>query len=126
MNVQTAKTPKHVLETAKIILDKYRANYAEYLEDCESDRANGHRPHYCIHGVNMWVDYDCACGLCEEYGNSWDYTLYASWALSEARKAWAEFDERMSLLIGLMKRNAPVHTAELTAWVSEPLAPYKK
>lgn len=38
----------------------------EYKRECEEDRANGHRPHFCIHGVSQWVDYDCACFQCEE------------------------------------------------------------
>lgn len=38
----------------------------DYREACEEDARNGHRPHYCVHGVNMWVDYDCACYQCED------------------------------------------------------------
>lgn len=43
-----------------------RENRAEYERECEEYRAQGFRPQYCIHGVNMWVDYDCACWRCEE------------------------------------------------------------
>lgn len=38
----------------------------DYLEECAEYRARGHRHNYCFHGVNQWVDYDCACGLCED------------------------------------------------------------
>lgn len=38
----------------------------EYLEECAEYRARGHRHNYCFHGVNQWVDYDCACGACED------------------------------------------------------------
>ena len=38
----------------------------DYLEECDEYRARGHRHNYCFHGVNQWVDYDCACGLCED------------------------------------------------------------
>jgi hypothetical protein len=41
------------------------ARRASYAEECAADRANGHRPHYCIHGTNQWVDYDNICGGCE-------------------------------------------------------------
>jgi len=37
----------------------------EYRKECAEWSAKGFRPHYCIHGVNMWVDYDCACAECE-------------------------------------------------------------
>lgn len=126
MTTLTAKTPKHVLETAKIILDRYRASWAEYSEECEQAYREGFRPHYCFHGVNMWVDYDCACGMCEEYGNSWDYEVYACMAIDEAKRSWAEHEKRLQMLIELMKMNAPIQTAELGKWATEPIARYKK
>lgn len=53
---------------------------ARYEEDCADDRARGYRPHYCIHGTNMWVDYDCACGACEEGLTAWDMAERSAWA----------------------------------------------
>lgn len=57
----------------RIILREARKDYVRlqnmlenYREACEDDRRNGHRPHHCVHGVNMWVDYDCACYQCED------------------------------------------------------------
>ena len=38
----------------------------DYIEECHEYAKSGHRHNYCFHGVNMWVDYDCACGLCED------------------------------------------------------------
>lgn len=38
----------------------------DYLEECHEYAKSGHRHRFCFHGVNMWVDYDCACGLCED------------------------------------------------------------
>lgn len=38
----------------------------DYLAECLEYAESGHRHHYCFHGVNMWVDYDCACGACED------------------------------------------------------------
>ena len=52
---------------------------ARYEEDCEQDRANGYRPHYCIHGTNMWVDHDCACGPCEQGLTAWDMAERSAW-----------------------------------------------
>jgi hypothetical protein len=127
VNTTTAvKTPKQILEIAKVILDRYRAQYAEYEAECEEYYREGFRPQYCSHGVNMWVDYDCACGMCEEYGNYWNFEAYASMALGEAKRAWAEHESRIQLLIDLMKRNAPIQTAELSKWATEPIARYKK
>jgi hypothetical protein len=37
----------------------------KFIQDCEYYAKQGYRPHYCLHGVNMWVDYDCACAECE-------------------------------------------------------------
>lgn len=39
---------------------------AEYHEECKEYAERGWRHHYCFHGANMWVDYDCACGACED------------------------------------------------------------
>ena len=37
----------------------------EYRKECAEYAKQGFRPHYCIHGTNLWVDYDCACWRCE-------------------------------------------------------------
>lgn len=49
-----------------VLADSILAKQVAYLEECEEYRKNGHRNRYCFHGVNQWVDYDCACGYCEE------------------------------------------------------------
>lgn len=54
----------------------------DYLAECREYAESGHRHHYCFHGVNMWVDYDCACGLCEggeinEYSDREEIEEYA-------------------------------------------------
>ena len=50
----------------KLAKENIAEQLAQYKRDCEADRAQGFQPQYCIHGVNMWVDYDCACWQCEE------------------------------------------------------------
>lgn len=45
-------------------LDLAREN-AEYEQACREWAAQGYRPHYCRHGVNLWTDYDSICGDCE-------------------------------------------------------------
>lgn len=37
-----------------------------YAAECEEDYRMGYAPHYCIHGTNLWVDYDNICMGCEE------------------------------------------------------------
>ena len=39
---------------------------AEYDADCAQWAEEGLAPHYCIHGTNLWVDYDNICGGCED------------------------------------------------------------
>ena len=41
-------------------------NQQEYLDEVAEYAADGYRHNFCFHGVNQWVDYDCACGLCED------------------------------------------------------------
>lgn len=43
-------------------LQQRREEYQKMVNDCARQ---GYRPQYCIHGVNQWVDYDCACSSCE-------------------------------------------------------------
>ena len=50
----------------KLAKENIAEQLAQYKRDCEADRAQGFRPQYCIHGVNVGVDYDCACWQCEE------------------------------------------------------------
>lgn len=47
-------------------MQNYRQRLVEYEEECRQDRAEGHRPHYCLHGMNLWVDWDPICGPCED------------------------------------------------------------
>lgn len=54
----------------------------DYLEECAEYRERGHRHRFCFHGVNQWVDYDCACWACEdgeinEYSSEEEIRKYA-------------------------------------------------
>ena len=40
-------------------------NREAWLAQCAEDARNGFRPQFCIHGVYLWVDYDCVCWRCE-------------------------------------------------------------
>lgn len=39
---------------------------ADWRAEAREDARQGFRPHYCIHGMNMWTDYDPICGGCED------------------------------------------------------------
>ena len=58
------------LRRALAILHEKERQYNERLEqyerECREYAADGYRPHYCLHGVNLWTDYDNICGWCEE------------------------------------------------------------
>lgn len=120
----TTKTPATVLKLALVILNRHRQSWELYEAECEQAARQGFRPHYCFHGVNMWVDYDCACFTCEEYGASFSYETYARFALDEASRAYAKQEERIDMLVKLLNLNAPINTAELGAWATEPVQAY--
>jgi hypothetical protein len=75
--------PARAVETYRQFLAEEVWDWVVYIEayerDCADDRANGNRPHYCIHGTNMWVDWDCACGACEEGLTVWDMAERSAW-----------------------------------------------
>lgn len=42
------------------------AQQREYHEAQRDAAEDGLRPHYCIHGTNLWTDYDNICPGCED------------------------------------------------------------
>lgn len=120
METTTAKLSIRVMDLALQILNGYRARWAAYEYSCELDRKDGHTPHYCFHGMSRWTDYDNICGQCEDYGNHWDYVLYASMALDEAKRRYAETRKRESMLMELMRMGAPAkEVLALGEWSQE-------
>lgn len=87
------------------ILDRQK----NYLAECEDYRERGHRHNYCFHGMNMWVDYDCACGACEdgeinEYSSRDEIVEYAEDVIrGEMRVENKKKEEKMALIELLMK-----------------------
>lgn len=87
---------------------------AEYDEECERWHKQGYRPHYCIHGTNLWVDYDCACGWCEM--GVTDQELALGWA----RENVAAFEARLKAVRDLCGTGLPREMAEpLWGWACE-------
>lgn len=81
----------------------------DYLAECYEYAESGHRHNYCFHGVNMWVDYDCACGLCEdgeinEYSDREEIKEYAEDVIrGEMRVENKKKEEKMALIELLVK-----------------------
>lgn len=124
METTTKKLSKDVLKLALIILNRHRQTFIDYEEEAAQYAKEGFRPHYCVHGVNMWVDYDCACYACEEYGSYYDYETYARFSLDEAKAAYDKQMERIDMLVKLHGMGAPIQIAELGKWATEPVQTY--
>lgn len=115
------KTPAFILKLAAKIFESYRNDWAEYDAECAKYAKDGYRPHTCFHGTNLWVDYDVMCGPCED-GYGWlDPMLYRQLALSEAKRAYKEFDERLNIYTQASAKHAPMDYGKMITWVSEPL-----
>lgn len=67
---------------------RYKAEYAEYLAECEQHRAEGHRPKFCEHGTSLWTDYDNICGPCEDGISMGDARFRMGYAIDQARYKW--------------------------------------
>ena len=102
---------KAVLNLALQIERKLSANYAEFLDECESFRADGFIPHYCEHGSNNWTDYDNICGYCEEGISMRDGVQRRREALNRAQTMWDEFAQGLDALqklsaLGIVDRHS--------------------
>lgn len=80
---------------AKALLPGIRAQYASYMEECETYYREGLTPQYCEHGTTRWTDYDNICWGCEE-----GITAYAGGAyhiaLVQARARVQQTEERLA------------------------------
>lgn len=86
-------------------LGRLTKRWREYQQECEQDRANGHRPHYCFHGVDQWVDYDNICPTCEEFGNR--ISSLPALARIEAQAVSDRLDRLIAALSGLADAGFP-------------------
>ncbi len=89
-----------ILREARKAQARVRTLLEDYREACEEDAREGHRPHYCVHGVNMWVDYDCACYRCEDGETVYDleamtFTDFVSLTRDEYRAAFPEITAKI-------------------------------
>lgn len=111
-----------IMSVAKRHLDAYRAQFAAHEVEKREAWARGEMLHYCVHGTNLWTDYDPMCGPCEDGYGYWDYLTFAGLALAEAKADYVRFEERLSLYVKLSNMGAPADALfSLTEWVSEPV-----
>lgn len=87
-----------VVSVARKISATLAKNYADYLDECEQDRKNGHRAHYCEHGANMWTDWDNICGYCEESITMGDGVMRRAEALRIAHESVADWHAAVEAL----------------------------
>lgn len=88
----------------------YADMLAEQAEADAFDRANGHRPHYCIHGTNQWTDYDNICGGCE------DGVTLRQMACERAWRVVLDTRDRMAFAREASRLGAPVDVSSLWGW----------
>jgi hypothetical protein len=113
---------RRILELAMILLNAYRKDFVDYEEACEEWHRKGYRPHYCIHGTNLWVEWDCACGACENGEDTyWDYATYLRRSLDEAKAAFDTMHERVMKVIDLQNEGAPIDLKVWSEWIHKPL-----
>lgn len=82
----------YALPYVKLVRERREA----YEQDCIEWAKQGYRPHYCYHGTNMWVDWDCACGWCEDGMD----TVHEE-ALRIAQNAWEKEMQAVRYFIAL-------------------------
>lgn len=120
MEIKT-KTPTFILKLAVKIFESYRKQWAAYDAECAEYAEQGYRPYACFHGTQLWSDYDVICGACENGYGWFDPMLYRQMAISEAKQAYNEFDERLSIYTKASVKRAPMDYGKMITWVSEPL-----
>lgn len=104
----TTTTTNRAEEIATNLFEQQR----EYEEAQRDAAKEGFRPHYCIHGTNLWTDYDNICGGCEDG----EFTQYSTPAEVYAyARAVAEGEEA---------REAR-QTAEVTATIERVVRMYR-
>jgi hypothetical protein len=120
----------HMVHQAKARYDAYEKDVRDWYEHGDGrstrDGGRGHSYPYCIHGVSRWVDYDCACGSCEDGWGSYDYLRELEVAKEMAKDAFQTMQERIDLYVNLSNRaryeNLPI-VIDQAGWNEYVMAP---
>lgn len=76
------------------IVRSMRKMYEDYEEERRDEAKRGYRMHYCVHGTNLWVDYDPICGGCENGENYFDYMREMRYARDLVSATWEKCQKR--------------------------------
>jgi hypothetical protein len=112
---------KHTTKLAIHIFNWYAKQWASYEVECEEYSKQGYRPYACFHGTRLWTDYDPMCGMCEDGYGWFDPMLYRQLAISQAKQAFKEFNERLEIYTKATTAHAPLDHGKMITWVSDPL-----
>jgi hypothetical protein len=88
-----------------------------YQEKCDYWAREGHRPHYCIHGTDLWTDYDNICQGCEDGTDPYVMALDLAWA--DHREMVKRADA--TIPFACYDPAPPIDLAPVWAWVNEPM-----
>lgn len=81
--------PSAAVPRALRLVREFEAARDEWLADVDREAARGNRPSHCFHGSSLWVDYDVACGPCEDPNDLGPDAARADvivWALAESHR----------------------------------------
>jgi len=104
MSTSTTRRPlfKSDYQVALQIYKRLTDRYNSYLEECEEDRKQGYRPHYCEHGTNQHTDWDNICGACEDGYSMRNPQARREEALRQAREYYDKHMELVTKFSGFM------------------------
>lgn len=117
----------HMVRQSKARYDAYEEDVRDWYEHGDgrsSDRGGrGYTYPYCMHGVSRWVDYDCACGACEDGDGYWDYLRELHLAKHMAKQAFKVMDERVQLYVKASNMGMPLSDdwRKMNDWVMAPV-----
>lgn len=138
MNTKTITYAKSWQQLALHMVHQRKAAYDAYEEDVRDwykngdgrstrDGGRGFTYPYCFHGVSRWVDYDCACGSCEDGWGSFDYLRELEVAKETAKDAFLDMKKRIDLYVDLTYKikygDMPVtiDKERINEWVQAPI-----
>jgi hypothetical protein len=105
---------ERIIRRAYAYLLAFREHERRYQRECDEYRRQGYRPHYCIHGTDLWVDFDNICQGCEDGADPRKTSLDL---------AWRDHDDmqRRSLAVLELARLAAPFPETLWSWAAEPM-----
>lgn len=99
-----------------------RKVYENYEEAALDEAKRGYSMHYCIHGTNLWTDYDNICGGCENGESYFDYMRELRYAKDRVDSTWEKCQKRRVNLVPIISDGADGELInKLLEWATEPM-----